>query len=193
MFYSAEELRDLGVQFGRNVQIDRSARLFNPSRIRIGSNVRVDCFSVLSASDDGLQIGDHVHLAMGVAIFGASAGIVIEDFAGLSARVAVFTGNDDYRHGFLTGPTVPMRYRRVMTGAVSFRRHAIIGAGSVILPGVEIGVGGSVGALSLVHRPVADFEIVAGSPARRIGERSREILERERALREEEAADGGHA
>ncbi|MGZ5443019.1 MAG: acyltransferase [Thermoanaerobaculia bacterium] len=189
MFYSLEELRDLGVQFGRNVQIDRSVRLFNPAGVRIGSNVRIDCFSVLSAGDDGLEIGDHVHLAMGVGIFGASARVTIEDFAGLSARVVVFSGNDDYRDGFLTGPTVPMSYRRVTAGPVTFRRHAIIGAGSVILPGVEIGVGASVGALSLVHRPVGDFEIVAGSPARRIGERSREILERERALRDEESHD----
>jgi dTDP-4-amino-4,6-dideoxy-D-glucose acyltransferase len=189
MFYSPEELRDLGVELGRNVLIDRSARLFNPSHLRIGSNVRIDCFSVLSAGDDGLEIGDHVHLAMGVGIFGASARVVIEDFAGLSARVVVFSGNDDYRDGFLTGPTVPMKYRRVTAGPVTFRRHAIIGAGSVILPGVAIGLGASVGALSLVHRPVADFEIVAGTPARRIGERSRDILEREQALRDEESRD----
>ena len=187
MFYSPQELRDLGVVFGDNVSIDRSAQLFNPSRLRIGSNVRIDCFSVLSAGDDGLEIGDHVHLAMGVAIFGASARVVLEDFVGLSARVVVFSGNDDYRDGFLTGPTVPMKYRRVTAGPVTFRRHAIVGAGTVILPGVELGIAASVGALSLVHRSVPDFQIVAGAPARRIGERNPEILERERALREEES------
>lgn len=189
-FYSLDELSQLGIKTeGHDVSVHRTVQLFNPSRIRIGSHVRIDCFAVLSGSEEGMAIGSHVHLATGVAIFGSSGAVVLEDFVGLSARVTVYTSNDDYRNGFLTGPTVPEKYRRITTGAVTFRRHAIIGAGTIVLPGTEIGVGAAVGALSLIRGPVPDFAIVAGVPARQIGERNRRLVDLERELLEEELSE----
>lgn len=185
--YSPDELRGLGVTAGDDVSVDRSVRLFNPQRIRLGDHVRIDCFAVLSAGEEGLTIGSHVHIATGVAVYASSAAVTVGDFAGLSARVTVYTANDDYKDGFLTGPTVPPEYRRLATGPVVFGRHAIIGAGSVILPGARVGVGAAVGALSLVRGTVDDFAVVAGVPARRIGERNRRLLELERQLIEEES------
>jgi len=43
-----------------------------------------------------------------------------------------------------------------------------IGFNALILPGVKIGDGAVVGANSVVTKPVADYEIVAGNPARHI-------------------------
>jgi galactoside O-acetyltransferase len=54
--------------------------------------------------------------------------------------------------------------------------YAVVGANSVILPGVVIGKGASVGALSLVNRFVPDFDIVTGNPIRRIGIRGSKII-----------------
>jgi galactoside O-acetyltransferase len=50
-------------------------------------------------------------------------------------------------------------------------RHAILGAGCVVLPGVVIGESSAVGALSLVKANVPAFAVVAGVPARIIGQR----------------------
>ena len=50
-----------------------------------------------------------------------------------------------------------------------------IGYRSVILPGVSIGDGAVVGAGSVVTRDVPPYAIVAGNPARIIGERNREL------------------
>ncbi|MCU1347329.1 MAG: Chloramphenicol acetyltransferase [Acidobacteria bacterium] len=47
-----------------------------------------------------------------------------------------------------------------------------LGAGTIVLPGVTIGDGAVIGAGSVVTRDVAPFEIHAGNPARKIGERS---------------------
>jgi dTDP-4-amino-4,6-dideoxy-D-glucose acyltransferase len=167
---------------GDDVFIDSGARLFGTERISIGSHVRIDAFAVISAGAGGIVIGDHVHIAAHVFMSGAGR-IEIRDFAGLSGRVSVYSSNDDYSGETLTGPTVPDELRAVTSAPVVVGRHAIVGAGSVILPGVTIGTGAAVGAQSLVRRDVPDFTIVGGVPARVLGERSRRLLELEQRLR----------
>jgi acetyltransferase-like isoleucine patch superfamily enzyme len=51
--------------------------------------------------------------------------------------------------------------------------YAWLGARALILPGVELGEGAVVGAGSVVTKAVAPYAIVAGSPAKPIGERPR--------------------
>jgi len=109
----------------------------------------------------------------------------MESFTTLSVRTAVFTATDDYSDGFMTNPTVPDKYRKVHTGNVVVKRHALAGCGSVLLPGVTLELGASVGALSLVKESVPEFAIAAGIPARIIGRRERHVLELEKELIQE--------
>jgi maltose O-acetyltransferase len=51
-------------------------------------------------------------------------------------------------------------------GRVHICKRAYIGAGSVILPGVRIGEGAIVGALSLVNKRIPDHEVWGGVPVR---------------------------
>ena len=113
-----------------------------------------------------------------ITISSLSGRILMEDFSGLSSRVALYTATDDYREGYLTNPTVPDELRNVRCGSVVLRRHVVVGAGCVILPGVELGFGSSVGALSCVRKSVSELKVcVGGSTSLRvIGERSRERL-----------------
>jgi len=180
--YAADELSELLGSCGTNVSIHRSVEMFFPKRIHVGSNVRIDCFCLLSAGLEGIYLGDHVHVAAGFYLFGGGGVIRMESFSGISARVSIYTSNDDYTEGYLTGPTVPMKYRKVREGPVTLSRHAIVGAGSVLMPGVRLGLASSVGALSFVSRDVPDFAIVVGKPARLIGHRPQRILEREAEL-----------
>jgi acetyltransferase-like isoleucine patch superfamily enzyme len=60
-------------------------------------------------------------------------------------------------------------------GEVVIEDHVWIGARAMILPGVRIGEGAVVGACALVTKNVAPYKIVAGVPARSIGDRSRDI------------------
>ncbi|OWK43958.1 acyltransferase [Fimbriiglobus ruber] len=165
--FTRDELLELGVAgVGREVFVDRSVRFFRPESVRFADRVRVDCFCVISAGRDGIVIGNNVHIAAGCFLFGGGGAVVLEDFVGLSSRVSLYTSTDDYVAGHLTNPTVPDEYRDVTTGPIVLRRHAIVGCGSVVLPGVTLGFGASVGALTVARKDVGDCEIVFGNPAR---------------------------
>jgi acetyltransferase-like isoleucine patch superfamily enzyme len=177
--YTPDELRQMLGSVGENVSVNRSVVFYSPKNIHLGSNSRIDCFSILSAAPQGIVIGDHVHISAYVALFGASGSIHVESFCALSSRVTVFTSTDDYVEGYMSNPTVPPEYRKEQSGNVLLRKHALIGCGSVIMPGVTLEVGASVGALSFVNKDVPEFAVVAGVPTRIIGERHRGLLELE--------------
>jgi galactoside O-acetyltransferase len=183
-FLTADELIAAGfASVGENVLIDRTVRVYGANRISVASNVRIDAYSVLSAGIGGIDIGNHVHI--GVYVFLSGAGrIELHDFAGLSGRVSIYSSNDDYGGHALTGPTIPDSLRRVTSAPVVVGKHAVLGAGAVVLPGVSIFEGACVGALSLVKRSVPSFTIAAGQPARVVGARKRDFLALEERLRE---------
>ena len=185
-FLDAEGLQSLGLaSLGEDVRIDEDTRIIGPERVHIGSHVRIDAFALLSAGKKGIVIGNHVHIAAHCFVTGAEL-VEIDDFAGISGRVSIYSSSDDFSGGSLTGPTIPNELRRVDTRPVRVGRHVIVGAGSVILPGVTIHDGAGVGALSLVREDVPPFEIVGGSPARRLGPRDRALLELQKRLLERE-------
>jgi acetyltransferase-like isoleucine patch superfamily enzyme len=180
MFYDDDELHGLGfAAVGRNVKVSKKASLYRTGRITLGDNTRIDDFCVISAGEGGITIGRNVHISIMCSLIGR-AKIELQDFVGLSSRVSIYSSSDDYGGGWLTNPTVPEQYTNVDHRPVVLERHAIIGSGSVILPGVTVGEGTSVGALSLVRRYLEPWSIYAGRPLRRIRSRSRGLLDCER-------------
>jgi len=149
----------------------------------IGNHVRIDDFCILSGT---IILHDHIHIAAGAYLFAGDAGIEMHDFSGLSSRCSVYAVSDDYSGDYLTNPMVPLKYRRILEGRVELGKHALVGTASTILPGVSIGEGTSVGAMSLVSKTLEPFSIYVGIPARKIKERSRKLFELEQQLRREE-------
>lgn len=178
-FLTQDQLETMGFKsLGKNVLISDKASLYGVSRMDIGDHTRIDDFCVLSAGEGGFSIGRHVHIAINASLIGAGR-ITVEDFVGISARTAVYSSNDDYSGAFLTNPTVPAAFTNVTHKPVHFGRHALVGAGCVVLPGVTIGDGVSVGAMSLVNKDCAPFGIYVGTPAQKVKERKRDLLELE--------------
>lgn len=176
---SREAIEALGfASVGENVQISERASFYGGNRIRLGSNIRIDDFCVLSAGIGGILVGDHVHIAVYSSLIGAGR-ITLSDFCNISSRVAIYSSNDDYSGATLTNPTVPSEYTGVTHADVFLGKHVIVGSGSVILPGVTLEDGVAVGALSLVQKQCEAFGVYAGNPARRIKERKRDLLELE--------------
>ena len=113
-------------------------------------------------------------------VLGGVKGITFGDFSGLSFNVQVFSQTDDYSGQALTNPTVPAKYTSVKHKEVVIGRHAIIGTSSVIMPGVTLGEGSAVGAMSLVRKSTEEWAIYMGNPAKKIMARSKKALELEK-------------
>jgi galactoside O-acetyltransferase len=186
-YLDSEALRNLGFAgVGDHVLIHATCVMVGLENIRIGSRVRVDAFASLVAASGTISVGNHVHIS-GQTFLSASNGITIGDFVSVSHGVRLYTRNDDYTGEALTGPTVPAKYLNLDEGPIHIGRHAIIGAGSVVLPNVSIGDGSTVGALSLVKESLDSWGIYGGIPARKLRDRSRKLLQMEAQLLAEEA------
>lgn len=182
-FFSLNELKAIGFKkIGKSVQLSKKASIYNPGNIEIDDYSRIDDFCILSAGIGGIKIGRNVHLAVYTSLIG-SASIHIDDFASVSSRVAVYSSNDDYSGKFMTNPTVAAEFTNVNNAPVIISRHVIVGAGSVILPGVTLDEGSAIGALSLVRNDCEAFGVYAGTPAKKIADRQKDLLQLEKVFR----------
>ncbi|MBR1635157.1 MAG: acyltransferase [Lachnospiraceae bacterium] len=183
-FYDEHELAALGLKYyGKNVLISRNAVLYSPHTLEIGDNVRIDDFTTISGN---VKIGNYIHIAQFCGLYGGDAGIEMEDFTGLSSRVVIYATSNDYSGYSMTNPMVPEKYKTTDKNApVKLEKHVIIGCVSAILPGVTIHEGSSVGAMTLCNKSLESWGIYAGVPAKRIRDRSRNLLELEKQLWDE--------
>jgi len=162
-------------QIGEDVQIWPDAKIVFPERISIGDAVIIDDFAMLMGGEE-TRIGSFVHIAAFSSVMGGGR-FVMDDFSGISCGVRIFTGNEDYTGGCLTNPTVPAPYRTASRSFVHIEKHAIIGANTVVLPGVRIGEGAAIGANSLVMSDCEPWSVYFGSPVRKLRSRRQDRIQ----------------
>lgn len=181
-YLTEEQVQKMGFKsVGFNVRLSDKASYYNCQNISIGNNVRIDDFCVLSAGEDGIDIGNHIHIAVYTSLIGAGK-ITLQDFSNISSKVAIYSSNDDYSGEFMTNPTIPVEFTNVSHGPVTIGKNVIVGSGSVILPNVILEEGVAIGALSLVNSSCKAFSIYSGVPAKQIKERKRQLLNLEKEL-----------
>lgn len=186
-YYDEHDLQGAGFKsLGCNILIAKNCTIIGVENISIGDDVRIDGYTSIIAGGGGwVSIGANVHIG-GYCFLSAGEGIQLEDFSGLSQGVRIYSRTDDYSGEHLTNPTIPEKYTGVVGGTVRIGRHVIVGSGSVILPKVRVDDGTSIGALSLVNRNLDSWGVYSGVPARRLKDRSQQLLELEAQLK----ADG---
>jgi acetyltransferase-like isoleucine patch superfamily enzyme len=145
-------------------RIGPGTSIWNQAQVREGVRIGAGCVIGKNAYVDfDVVIGDNVKVGNNVSLF---HGVSVED--------GVFIGP----HVCFTNDRVPRAINPDGSlkgaddwdvGPIMVRYGAALGAASVILPGVTIGRWALVGSGSVVTRDVADHELVAGNPARRMG------------------------
>jgi acetyltransferase-like isoleucine patch superfamily enzyme len=126
---------------GADCYIPCSTSMRHAERIHLGSRVIVGPHNRLWASENAsIEIGDDVLFGPGVTVLTATHATDNPDLA-IAAQGAI-------EHD------------------VRIERGAWLGANTVVMPGVAIGIGAVVGAGAIVTRDVAAHTIVAGVPAR---------------------------
>jgi galactoside O-acetyltransferase len=171
---SRDQIDQLGfASVGADVAISDRCSIYGAGAISIGDHVRIDDFAILTASEP-VTLGSYVHISA-FAFLSGSFGIVIEDFVNVSPRATLLSGNDDFSGQWLPGAMIPEELRNVRGARIHLGRHSMVGAHSVVLPGVSFGEGAVVGALSLVKESLAPWGIYGGVPARLIRPRGHQL------------------
>ena len=176
-FFYSEELTLLGFKStGKNVKISKNCTIIGCQNISIGSNTRIDDYSVITSETGSVTIGSYVHIASHSIIVG-SGGVEIDDYSGISHGVKIYSATDDYIEGYLSNPMAPDDYRNVTKEKVFLKKFVTIGAGSIVLPGINISEGCSIGAQSLVNKNTKEWGLYHGIPARRVADKSKKIAQ----------------
>lgn len=115
-----------------------------------------------------LILGDDVDVAKGVMI-STVGGVEIGDRVLIGYGTKIFSSNHEIPPIGKPYPVSGKIYKKVI-----IEKDVWIGSSAIILPGVVIGEGALVAAGSIVTKNVEPNTIVAGNPARKIGERDRE-------------------
>ena len=148
------------------VKLGQNVRIFHPSLVNlygcsVGDDTRIGSFVEIqknAAVGARCKISSHTFICEGVTIedevFVGHGVMFTND---LYPRAANPDGSPQSEADWKVVPTL-------------VRRTASIGSGATIIAGVTIGIGALVGAGAVVTKNVPDFAVVAGIPARVVGD-----------------------
>ncbi len=160
--FKPEDFRKLG----KGVVFEKGVLVFHPENIEIGDNVYIGHYTILKGYYKNLMvIGDHTWIGQQCFLHSAG-GLRIGRAVGIGPGVTILTSQHQ-----VVDRDLPVYFSPLEFAEVVLEDGCDIGAGAIILPGVRIGKGAIIGAGAVVTCDIPPFEIWAGVPARKIGER----------------------
>jgi len=161
-------------------------KIIGTDNIKFGHDIIIDDFVFIYATTP-MTFGNYIHIASFSSIIGG-AELSVEDFVAISHGARILTSTDDFKDWGFGNSTIPLKFRNVTRKPVHIGRFCIIGANSVVLPGVAIGEGATVGANSVITRDLAPWGVHIGN--KRISKRNKTaVLENyKRFLKEHDEA-----
>lgn len=136
-------------EFLPHTRLSNSTVVFAREKLDIGDHVFIGHFSVLDATY-GLRIGEGCQIGFFTGVFTHSSHAAIR----LYGREYV---NVPEKQAYFTAP-------------VELGPYCFVGAHATLLPGTKLGKGSLVSAYSLVQGEFPDYAILAGQPARVVGD-----------------------
>jgi len=146
--------------------LESGVLVFHPHNVEIGENVYIGHDTILKGYHiNKLVIGDGSWIGQ-QCLLNSAGGIAIGRNVGIGPGTKIITS-----FHLEEGIDKPILHCRLGFAPVAIEDDADIGVGTIILPGVTIGRGVQVGAGSVVTHNVADYDVVAGVPARTLRNR----------------------
>jgi acetyltransferase-like isoleucine patch superfamily enzyme len=171
-------------QTGSGIIIGKGVAVRHPGRISLGNQVAIDDYVLLDASGagaDGVRLGNQVIVSRNCIIQGKGGSVDIGDKTDIGANTLItsangiylepsvliagncYIGGSRYHTERLDQPIMEQGW--YSRGPVRIGTGTWLGAGVVVLDGVQIGKGCIIGAGSLVTRDLPDYVIAFGTPA----------------------------
>lgn len=147
-------------------------KIIGIENIEFGENIIIDDFVLIYAKEK-IKIGNFVHIANFASITGGNE-LVIGDFAAVSQGCRILTATDDFKFSGFGNSTVDNQFRNIKSAPIKIGKFCIVGANSVVLPGVTIGEGATIGANSVVTRDVEPWGVYIGN--KKVGDRDKRAL-----------------
>lgn len=155
-----------GSRIASKCLIGRGVRFELPEAVSLGRRVTLEPNVWLKATVPGavIDIGEQSFLGRGTVV-----NVTERVTIGALCLIAPDVFITDHNHRI--GRSTPIVTQGCESRPVTIESDVWIGTRSVILPGVTVGQGAVIGAGAVVTKSVPAYEIWAGVPARKIGER----------------------
>jgi len=147
-----------------DVTVGPGTSIWHRVQVRTGARIGAECIIGRDAFiDEGVHLGDRVKVQNGALIY---HGVTVED--GVFIGPGAILTNDRYPRAITSTGELAQAADWTVSPIV-LHRGASVGAGAIVVAGIDVGSFALVGAGAVVTRPVADYALVVGNPARRIG------------------------
>lgn len=171
-------------EIGTGVIFGKGITLRCPGRITLGKCVAIDDYGLLDASgaEAGISLGNNVIVSRNCVIQSKTAAVTIGDktdigcntiissSAGISIGNSVLIAGNCYIGGgrYISDRLdIPMMEQGVYTkGPVIIGDDVWLGAGAMVLDGIQIGKGCIIGAGAVVTRDLPNYAVAVGIPAK---------------------------
>jgi acetyltransferase-like isoleucine patch superfamily enzyme len=189
---------------GTNVRIDIGVHFQNPQFISIGEQSWIDRGVIILAGEDKSSrsrrsltntnfplkkgmvfIGNNVHIAPYCVLSGIG-GLYISDDCGIATGTKIFSFSSHFRSdespgnkSFCFAIFVEHSRQFMIEGPVFLDQNVGVALNSTILPGVSIGKDSFVGIGSVVMSSFEENSMIAGNPAKLIGNRFKPVPHKE--------------
>jgi acetyltransferase-like isoleucine patch superfamily enzyme len=154
------------IEMGKGVYLGEGAMLQGrPGGLRIGDGVRIMPRAVLNVynyrglANSGIEVGKGCVIGIGAVITG-QGGVKIGEDVIIAPGVKILPVNHNY-----SDAASVIKDQGINARGIVIKKGAWLGAGAIVLDGVEVGENAVVAAGAVVTGPVAAGSVVAGNPA----------------------------
>jgi UDP-2-acetamido-3-amino-2,3-dideoxy-glucuronate N-acetyltransferase len=147
-----------------DVAVGPGTTIWHRAQLRVGARIGADCVIGRDVFiDEGVSIGDRVKIQNGALIY---HGVTVED--GVFVGPGAILTNDRYPRAITTSGA-PATAEDWTISPIVLHHGSSIGAGAIVVAGVDVHDFATVGAGAVVTRSVPAHALAVGNPARRIG------------------------